>query len=424
MQYFFISDLHIGGDGLLNHCDFSDQLIGFLQKIAASDTPTELIIVGDAFGLWEFTELKGVEKLKKIIQDNQALFDQFKKTSATCNIILLPGNHDYEIACNKDFSNLLIKYGIQVEPYSHITKTIGEKKIWIEHGNQHDSFNHFENYGDPSSTPAGYYITSQFVGAAGSIASHGKNDWLKDIQSVYPTEHIPHWVFSNYFYHEMSPLLRYLLLPFLVLFAVSALVAVLAIIEDLGLLPTHISQLKMLSQLGGIGSLLKIIITINTSIFSFLLMLSVPLYLIFKDIKKTLKRYNLLGMEDSIFKKENEYINAAKKVFEKDDRIALFIYGHTHDASLTPIDNKAIINTGTWIKSLQRVKTHLRFLPDVYYPSYELSVFKVTQEGKGLKIEYQAIPKKIKKKLTFLQKLLTLGRTPEAQKIPQMTIID
>ena len=49
-EYFFISDLHIGGDRALHHCDFEDQLIEFLKSLK-HEQDAELIINGDAFGL-------------------------------------------------------------------------------------------------------------------------------------------------------------------------------------------------------------------------------------------------------------------------------------------------------------------------------------------------------------------------------------
>ena len=55
--YYFISDLHIGGDGDLDQCDFEAELIAFLRRIADGPLPAELIIIGDAFGLWELTEV-------------------------------------------------------------------------------------------------------------------------------------------------------------------------------------------------------------------------------------------------------------------------------------------------------------------------------------------------------------------------------
>ncbi len=49
-EYFFISDMHIGGDGQLKYCDYEAELLEFLQRIEQKQG-AELIINGDAFGL-------------------------------------------------------------------------------------------------------------------------------------------------------------------------------------------------------------------------------------------------------------------------------------------------------------------------------------------------------------------------------------
>jgi len=64
MTYYFISDLHIGGDEALGVCDYEVELIEFLEKLAAQPEDAELLIIGDIFGLWEFTDIEGPEKLK------------------------------------------------------------------------------------------------------------------------------------------------------------------------------------------------------------------------------------------------------------------------------------------------------------------------------------------------------------------------
>jgi len=69
-------------------------------------------------------------------------------------------------------------------------------------------------------------VTSKAVGAAGQISEKGKYNWLKDIQSVYPTEDIPYWLVSNYFYKEMSPYLRIILLQFLFLISINFIVLI------------------------------------------------------------------------------------------------------------------------------------------------------------------------------------------------------
>ena len=32
-EYYFLSDLHFGGDGELQHCDFADEFIAFLKEL-------------------------------------------------------------------------------------------------------------------------------------------------------------------------------------------------------------------------------------------------------------------------------------------------------------------------------------------------------------------------------------------------------
>jgi len=67
-----ISDMHIGGDGELQNCDFEAELIEFLRWLEQKQD-VELIINGDAFGLWEFTTLEGPEKLEALIEQQSRL---------------------------------------------------------------------------------------------------------------------------------------------------------------------------------------------------------------------------------------------------------------------------------------------------------------------------------------------------------------
>ncbi|MEM1283565.1 MAG: metallophosphoesterase [Chlamydiota bacterium] len=421
-SYYFISDLHIGGDGPLDQCEFKKELILFLQQLENEAGDVELIIAGDAFGLWEYTQLKGIDKMRTLVKSHPDLFEQFKQTGKKIKITLIPGNHDYDLACYPEYIPFLKEYGIDLEQKEHIRRNLGEKWLWIEHGNQHDSFNAFEHFGDVAEAPIGYFVTAQFVSGAGEVSKRGKQDWVKDIQAVYPTEHIPYWVFSNYYYREMSPLLRYLLLPFLLLFSVSVIAAFLGLAEEAGILPPYLSIHHFLEKIGGLGMLLNIIIAINSSIITFLLALSIPLYFIYRDVMATLKRYQLVGNENLAVEKEEDYINAAKKVFEENDNVVAFLYGHTHNASLRHEDGKVIINTGTWLKKLTRHSSHFRLLPDVYVPSYSLSVFKIYENKGKIVIDYHEIPKEGKDELTILQKVMTFGKkSRKAAKIPEKT---
>ena len=115
MTYYFISDLHIGGDEALGVCDYEAELIGFLEELAARPEEAELLIIGDIFGLWEFTDIKGSEKLEAVIDQFPSIFKALQNTGKKVKIIMLPGNHDYEIACYPEFVERLKTYNIHLE---------------------------------------------------------------------------------------------------------------------------------------------------------------------------------------------------------------------------------------------------------------------------------------------------------------------
>ena len=62
MLPYFVSDLHMGGDGQLQHCDYTTEFIAFLKRLEKEGSDTELLIVGDTFGFWELTLVHGIEK--------------------------------------------------------------------------------------------------------------------------------------------------------------------------------------------------------------------------------------------------------------------------------------------------------------------------------------------------------------------------
>ena len=132
--YYLISDLHIGGDGGLAQCQFEDELIQFLREIAVGPQPAELVIVGDAFGFWELTDRAGVSKLETIAAQQPALFRQFRETGKRVKITLLPGNHDYDLACVPDYRAELAAYNILLEPVVHTVREIAGQVIVVVTG--------------------------------------------------------------------------------------------------------------------------------------------------------------------------------------------------------------------------------------------------------------------------------------------------
>jgi DNA polymerase II small subunit/DNA polymerase delta subunit B len=174
-EYYFISDMHIGGDGELQNCDFEVELIDFLKRLERKHE-AELIINGDAFGLWEFTTLKGTEKLEALIEQQSRLFEQFKRTGEKIPITIMPGNHDYELTCYPEYVERFKEYNLNLVQVVSITREVAGKKLWIEHGQQHDERNFMPDYGNPYAEPLGYFATAGIVGTAGGYSEFGRGD--------------------------------------------------------------------------------------------------------------------------------------------------------------------------------------------------------------------------------------------------------
>jgi UDP-2,3-diacylglucosamine pyrophosphatase LpxH len=421
-EYFFISDMHIGGDGELQNCDFEDELIEFLKSLEHKQD-AELIINGDAFGLWEFTTLEGAEKLQALIEQQSKLFEQLKKTGSKIPITLMPGNHDYELACYPEFIDRLKEYNLNLVPEVSMTREVAGRKIWIEHGQQHDERNHMPDFGNPYAQPVGYFITTSIVGTAGRYSEFGRGNWVKDVQAVMPITEIPTWTISNYFYREMGPLLRWILLPFLLLLAVGAVVVISWLLEASGLLQVNPIQdlgvprqvVREVLRLEGILALLLVLALIPAAI---------PLGILFRDIRRTLGRYHILMPKTPAQIGDGPYLEAARQVFEQDPSVAVFVYGHTHLASLKEVDGRVVINTGTWLKVPKKVPVVFGQLPPVYIPAFRLNYLRMVEEDGRLVIYYERIEKKPPSELTWVQRLLTLTKRPPAgATIPKRTIV-
>ena len=408
--YYLISDLHIGGDGGLAHCEFENELTAFLAEIAAGPQPAELIIVGDAFGFWELTDREGVSKLATIAATHATLFRQLRETGERMTITLIPGNHDYDLACVPEYAAELARYNVRLEPVVSITRTVAGRKVWIEHGNQYDDFNAFPDFGNRYGLPVGYFITRAVVASAGRTAERANTQWLDDVQSVYPNEDIPFWLLSSHFYKEMTPMLRWGLLPFLLLFSISALIVGIRALERLLGRPTSMFDIDLQPILGFPGRIIDLVQFVNSTVIVTLLILAVPLYLIVRDLRAASIRYGI-GTGDRLhLEKDAQYVAAAERIFAADPSVALFVYGHTHIPSLREVDGRYVINTGSWLKRLDYVPVRIGRLPGIYVPSYELSCFELTEVDGAIRIRYRVVPKAAPNDLTWLERLLILGR--------------
>ena len=423
--YYVISDLHIGGDEQLEEVEFLDELLAFLERLETTDEDAELIINGDAFGLWEFTELDGLAKFEHLEETYPELFEQIRATGESIPITMLPGNHDHELAAYEGYVERFAEYNVDLVQEKSITRPLDGREIHFEHGHQRDPNNRIEDWGNPEATPLGYFYNTLVVSRAGGLSNRGKYNWVKDVQAVTPTERMPVWLLSKYVYHEMNPLLRYALVPFLLLFNISALLAILAGLDLVGLWNMPVEQTQaFLGQFGLAGAAVYFLLTVNVAVAGLLLLVGVPLYLIRRDLKKTMNRMGLFETELTVDPNE-PYEEAAREVFAERPETTIFCYGHTHRPMVKEIDGGLLVNSGTWLKRLYRRDGVIGILPPVFYPSYQLCAVRIASEPGGLVVEHEGVekPNPSAEELTLTERLLTLGREPDPE-LPDRTVLE
>ncbi len=411
---YFVSDLHLGGDGQLQICDYIAEFVVFLKELEGKDKETELIIIGDAFGFWEMTTVSGTAKLDEIVKHHIPIFEQFKKTGESIQITLLVGNHDYDLACYPEYHDKLAAFNIRLDTSVSVIREIAEKKIWIEHGQQIDDFNASPDYGNPFAQPLGYYITETTVAGASRYSKFGRKPWLKDIRSV-DVRQLPDWILSNYFYNEMSPIIRWTMAPFLALLSITILALAAQALKYFGLIDVnYLIQNRLFTSLGLVGDLIRLTLVISMIVWSFVIAVSIPLLFVLRDLRKALRRMQILPETNDVplYVPERGYQRHAEKIFEEDPVVAMYVFGHTHDTFLAVKDGKAIMNTGTWLKLLKRLPVIFGYLPAVYFPTFRLNYFKVYEEDGRIAIDYKEIPKKPARELSLFQRLLIFRKKP------------
>ena len=422
--YYFISDLHVGGDEQLEQVDFLDELLAFLRGLEESDEDAELIINGDAFGLWEFTEVEGPAKFDALLDRYPELFAQLEVTGREIPITLIPGNHDYELAAYPEYVERLAEYNVTLEQEVSIERTVGDSIVHVEHGMQEDPNNRIPDFGNPYANPPGYFVNRQVTSRAGQLSGRGKYNWLKDIQAVTPMAEIPDWLVSNYFYREMSSWLRFSVVPFLLLFNVGVLYVAIFALDwfDVWSLPLTLVE-DVLGFFGPAGRLVELVLAGNLVLIVLLLTISVPLAVFLWDARKTLRRFGLVRSSTDREPVE-KYLERARDVFASEPRVAVYVYGHTHRPSATEVDGRLVINTGTWLKRLHRIDPLLGVFPPVYYASYQLNYFRLSEADDGdVLVEYDVIEKPDPDDETWLQRLLTRASRRQ-QRLPDRTVVN
>jgi hypothetical protein len=197
---------------------------------------------------------------------------------------------------------------------------------------------------------------------------------------------------------------------------VAVFVLIAQVLKWLGIFDVNILvNNAFLNSLGFAGNVLQLVLIIDTLALIVLLVAACPLYLVLRDVRRVLERYQLVGAggNDEFNPDSNEpYLQRAHQIFGERPDAAIYLFGHTHAAFLQQENGRVILNTGSWLKLLHRVSVRFGVLPAVYYPSFRLSVFRIYGEGEKILIEYREVQKAPAQELSRLQRTLLLGKQP------------
>ena len=161
------------------------------------------------------------------------------------------------------------------------------------------------------------------------------------------------------------------------------------------------------------------IFAVNAVVIRILLLVSIPLFIFYRDVRRTLVRFDVLNTIPAISPTDAACFEAAREVFASDPETFIFIYGHTHNASLRRIEERVVINTGTWLMKLERVPARFLLLPSVNHPSFRLNSFRISEDDGRIAIDYERVHKALPRTLPAAASGLPKTTTRPSRRHPE-----
>jgi UDP-2,3-diacylglucosamine pyrophosphatase LpxH len=396
----FLSDCHIGGDEGRDIFESPDDLAALFDDLASHPGPLELVLAGDFFDFLRIAEVPdGQSRASLTISrpEYRTLFEALRRLADGLerNVVYLPGNHDAEAWWNGELRAELQREGLVhgfALSYAASFASDPDRIVYCEHGNQFDPSNTIRDYDDPLDSPLGEHVVTDLLPRL-PIGWESEGGNLRAIDRVFPLASIPQWLAGRTFYVTATQVVRWLLLPLVILFVAHALVRG--------------------------GGLVDVVVELGYDLGALLLVLG--LFLVVAG--RTANRYIRSAGAHAGRADEHELIRGGLESGEPPPlgadlagEIAVFVSGHTHAPSLTHFDGPsgisgARVNSGCWLRQLQPVPAHLG-APPVFVSRFVQTHVRVYREDTGLQVELWEHPRPSSQSLRVVERLAVAGRLP------------
>lgn len=405
-----ISDLHIGGESPIDDFECEKELTGFLDKLERDNESMELIVLGDFFDLWRIDD-HPEGKVAYAINQHPNVFERLKQFGRKHKITVLGGNHDHEIVYDKRYQEDLAAYNIHVDTnqffkreFTHEGKTFC---IIGEHGNQVEPATAFTDFSLQTDSSLSYHINKLFVYEMMRMGSDKKRPkWISDLDNV-DINLLLYWFLSKYFYYELGPILKAILIPMLILFGFAVPYFIFDIATDF-YRPNFLVPLLNFLDTNWFIKVIVFILYFDMVIVILLFFIS----LVRKDFKKRIRLYGVQSLSEILISLHQAFKNRAKEVCSGKNpynkKSHLYVNGHTHIAGLfTPEEENFVhVDTGSWKKLMKQVPAYFHF-PGVFVPYYDLTYLscRLSDDRKSVNVELRSWPKEFSPKLTLLERI-------------------
>lgn len=416
--------MHLGGDIIDDDFECKEELISFLDSLYNSKKNLELIILGDFLDLWKI-DLHPDEQVSYIIKQHNEIFKKLKRFGEKYKITVIPGNHDHALVYNKKYKDQLLEYNIHVNDGQYFKREFkkGEKvfKIIGEHGNQIEPGCKFPDFAMPTDSSLSYHVTKLVLHRVMKMKNKKAGPkWVKDLDNI-EIELIPYWVLSKYFYHELGPIFKSIMIPMLILFSFAVPFFIFDIVTDF-YRPSFLVPFLTFIETNLIMKTVVFILYFDMMVVLILFFLS----FVKKDFQKKLKDYyGLQSLTEILVSRENAYHKRAIEVMAGDNpykqKAEMYINGHTHMSNLIEniVDNKIYADSGSWKQLMKRMSARFRF-PSVYVPYYSLTYITCELDDDIVNVQLREWPKKFTPKLTLLEQIAIKRR----KNIPKAVLKD